>query len=87
MVKPRDSDSRAFGLPRKGVSHPESMEVLLIRTSHWLWRWYRAENRPTYLSDAIQAMVRVKMAYREPRKLMLERASKRMKERYRAKKG
>jgi hypothetical protein len=77
------------GIPRAlaCVSHKDSPEVLLIRVSHWLWKWYRAENRPTYLSFAIGDMVRVKMLYREPRKADLEAASERMRKMRKMRRG
>ena len=60
------------------VSHSDNMEVLLIRITHWLWRWYRL--RPSlYLSDAIDDMARVKNTYREPMRENREASANRIK--------
>lgn len=60
------------------VSHTDAPEILLIRISHWLWRWYRDENRPTYLSEAIDDMARVKHEFREPLRANREASAERM---------
>ena len=83
--------ARRIGFPRgvchapSVVSHPNDPEVLLIRISHWLWKWYRAEGRPKYLSSSIDSMVAVKDAYREPMRRSREAAGERFREMHRAK--
>jgi hypothetical protein len=50
-----------------GFSHRNDPEVLLIRVSHWLWKWWRASRRQDRsLEAAIEAMAAVKEAYRAP---------------------
>lgn len=40
-------------------------EALLIRVSHWLWRWWRAGYRQDWsLEAAIEDVAEVKRAYR-----------------------
>ena len=60
------------------VSHADNLEVLLIRISHWLWKWYRAEGRPTYLDQAIRNMAFVKFEYREPARKARAEATERI---------
>jgi len=60
------------------VSHADNLEVLLIRISHWLWKWYRAEDRPQYLSEAIDYMAVVKFQYRKPLRENRQAAAERM---------
>lgn len=60
------------------TSHVNNPEVLLIRISHWLWKWYRESNRPRYLDLAIQDMARVKEEYRAPRRVNRLAQSERM---------
>lgn len=64
------------------VSHGDDYEVLLIRVSHWLWKWYRTtpdRNYASYLSDSIDSVARVKQAFREPMRANREAQSERMK--------
>ena len=60
------------------VSHADNYEVLLIRVSHWLWKWYRETPALSYLSDAIEDMARIKQAFREPMKVYRAAAGERM---------
>jgi hypothetical protein len=50
-----------------GFIHRNDPEVLLIRVSHWLWKWWRASYRQDRsLEAAIEAMAAVREAYRAP---------------------
>jgi hypothetical protein len=50
-----------------GFSHSNNPEVLLIRVSHWLWKWWRAGSRKDKsLEMAIEAMAAVKEEFRAP---------------------
>ena len=50
-----------------GFNHSNDPEVLLIRVSHWLWKWWRAgSKRDKSLETAIEAMAAVKEEFREP---------------------
>ena len=50
-----------------GFSHSNDPEILLIRVSHWLWKWWRAgSKRDKSLETAIESMAAVKEEFRAP---------------------
>jgi hypothetical protein len=57
---------------RAVTSHPDDYEMLLVRTGHHLWRWYKQSLKnleysdSIWLKDALQLVWEAKLSYRLP---------------------